>query len=98
MYDVRQTEEFVDWLDRLDKPVQARIALRLARVADGNLGDHHSVGGGVSEMRMTLGPGYRLYFAMRRNVLVVILAGGDKSSQGSDIDRARQLASELGDL
>lgn len=96
MYTVRQTPEFQDWLDGLtDRRAQVRIAARLRLVELGNLGDWKPVGGNVSEMRADVGPGYRLYFTRRRKVIVVMLAGGDKSSQKRDIKRAQRIASEL---
>lgn len=96
MYTLRQTQEFQDWLDELkDVRAQARIAARLRQVEMGNLGDWKSVGGAVSEMRVDTGPGYRLYFTQRGRTLIVMLVGGDKSSQKRDIKRAQQMAKEL---
>jgi putative addiction module killer protein len=96
MYIVRQTEEFQTWLDELtDKRAQIRIATRLRLAEAGNLGDWASVGSDVSEFRIHYGPGYRLYFTRRGNLLIIILAGGDKSSQKRDIKRAQKLATEL---
>lgn len=96
MYTVRQTEEFQTWLDDLsDKRAQIRIAARLRLAEAGSLGDWASVGGQVSELRVDFGPGYRLYFTRRGNLLIIMLAGGDKSSQKRDIRRAQKIASEL---
>lgn len=96
MYIVRQTPEFQVWLDGLtDRRAQARITARLRQVEFGNLGDWKSVGDKVSELRVDVGPGYRLYFTRRRNVIIVMLAGGDKSSQKRDIKRAQRIALEL---
>jgi len=100
VYTVRQTQEFRNWLDDLkDQKAQVRIATRLRHAELGNLGDWQPVSGNVSEMRVDIGPGYRLYFTRRRKVIIVMLAGGDKSSQKRDIKRAqliaRQLESEL---
>ena len=96
MYTVRQTQEFQDWLDGLaDQRAQVRIAARLRQVEFGNLGDWKSVGGNVSELRVDVGPGYRLYYTRRRNVIIVMLAGGVKSSQKRDINRAQRIAREL---
>ena len=96
MYTVRQTQEFQDWLDGLtDRRAQVRIAARLRQVEFGNLGDWKSVGGNVSELRVDVGPGYRLYYTRRRNVIIVMLAGGVKSSQKRDINRAQRIAREL---
>jgi len=98
MYTVRLTEEFQDWLDELsDKRAQLRVVARLRQAEAGNLGDWASVGGDVSEMRVHFGPGYRLYFTRRGSVLIIMLAGGDKSTQTRDIRRAQRLASEIGD-
>lgn len=98
MFIVRQTEEFVAWLDDLkDKRAQVRIAARLRQVEAGNLGDWQPVEGEVSELRVHYGPGYRLYFTRRGNVIVVVLSAGDKSTQKRDIRRALKMASEIGD-
>lgn len=95
---VRQTEEFRDWLDRLrDQRAQVRIAARIRHAEAGNLGDCKSVGDAVSEMRVDVGPGYRLDFTRRRNVVIILLCGGDKSMQQRDIRRAERIASEIGD-
>ncbi len=98
MFIVQQTEEFVAWLDGLkDKRAQVRIAARLRQVEGGNLGDWQPVEGAVSELRVHFGPGYRLYFMRQGNVIVVLLNGGDKSSQKKDIRRALKIAAEIGD-
>ena len=96
MFTVRQTLEFQAWLDALkDMRAQVRIAARLRLAEAGNLGDWKSVGGDVSEMRVDIGPGYRLYFTRRASILIVMLAGGDKSSQARDIKRAQRVLREL---
>ncbi|MBX3280758.1 MAG: type II toxin-antitoxin system RelE/ParE family toxin [Acidobacteria bacterium] len=96
MYTVRQTEEFQNWLDHLtDRRAQVRIAARIRQAELGNLGDWKPVGGNVSEMRVDIGAGYRLYFTRRRKVLIIMLAGGDKSSQRRDIKRAQRIADQL---
>ena len=96
MFTVRLTPEFESWLDGLrDKKAQVRIAARLRHAEAGNLGDSKVVGAGVSEMRVHFGPGYRLYFTRRGNVLIIMLAGGDKSSQARDIRRAQQILTPL---
>ena len=96
MYTVLQTQEFQDWLDALrDRRAQVRIAARIRQAEAGNLGDWKSVGGEVSEMRIAFGPGYRLYFARRGSIIIVMLAGGDKSTQSRDIKRAQKLLEGL---
>jgi putative addiction module killer protein len=98
MYIVRQTEEFVAWLDELkDKRAQVRIAARLRQAESGSLGDWQPVEGEVSELRVHYGPGYRLYFVRRGKIIVVMLNAGDKSTQKRDIRRALKLATEIGD-
>ena len=103
MYTVRQTEEFVLWLDDLeDKRAQVRIAARLRQVEAGmveagNLGDWQAIEGDVSELRVDFGPGYRLYFTRRGRIIIVMPNAGDKASQKRDIRRALKLAAELGD-
>ncbi|AVO42661.1 type II toxin-antitoxin system RelE/ParE family toxin [Simplicispira suum] len=92
MFTVRQTAEFQDWLDGLkDIKAQLRIVARLRLAEAGHLGDWKPVGNEVSEMRIALGPGYRLYFTKRQSILIVMLAGGDKSSQARDIKRAQKI-------
>ncbi len=82
---------FNEWLDELDdQNIVARVLARLARVRRGNLGDCKSVGEGVSELRVDYGPGYRVYFAQKGQVLVILLCGGDKRTQEKDIQRAKQ--------
>lgn len=96
MFTVLQTEEFRDWLDALkDMKAQVRIAARLRLAEAGNLGDWKPVGAGVSEMRADVGPGYRLYFTRRQNILVVMLAGGNKATQARGIKRAQKLLAQL---
>lgn len=96
MFTIRQTEEFQDWLDGLkDVKAQVRIVARLRLAEAGNLGDWKPVGGEVSEMRVAFGPGYRLYFTKRQNILIVMLAGGDKSTQARDIKRAQKILQQL---
>ncbi len=97
MFSVRQTEEFVAWLDSLkDKRAQIRIVARLRRIEAGSLGDWKPIEGDVSELRVDYGQGYRLYFIRRGAVIVVMLNAGAKSTQKRDIRRALRLASEMG--
>jgi putative addiction module killer protein len=79
---------FESWLASLDKPAQARIVARIARLVAGNFGDCKSVQGGVSELRIDFGPGYRVYYAMLGRTCVLILAAGDKKRQSADIATA----------
>ena len=96
MYEVRRTATFIDWLTGLrDVQSRARIAKRIDRIEQGNLGDARSVGGGVSELRFAFGPGYRVYYTMRGSVVVILLCGGDKGSQDRDIERAIGMAKEV---
>jgi putative addiction module killer protein len=96
MVEVRRTEEFSRWLHRLrDDNALARIVARIRRAELGNLGDCRSVGGGVMEMRVDYGPGYRVYFARQGDTIVILLCGGDKSTQHQDIDRAKELMEQL---
>lgn len=88
-----RSDEFDTWLAALkDKVVRARIALRIRSAEHGNFGDSEPVGEGVSEMRIHFGPGYRVYFTRRGEVLYLLLLGGDKSSQKRDIKRAIEMA------
>lgn len=96
MIDVRQTDDFARWLHRLkDADAAARILQRIRRAELGNMGDCKSVGDGVMEMRVDCGPGYRVYFARRGTTIVVLLCGGDKTTQQRDIARAKKLMEQL---
>jgi putative addiction module killer protein len=96
MFIVRQTQEFQDWLDRLrDLRAQIRIVARLRLAEAGNLGEWKPLGGEVSEMRVDIGPGYRLYFTRKRSIVIVMLAGGAKSTQARDIKRAQRILKQL---
>jgi putative addiction module killer protein len=95
MVEVRQTSRFTTWLAGLrDQRARARILKRLDRAKDGNFGDVAPVGEGVSEMRIFYGPGYRVYFVQQGDTVIVLLCGGDKSTQDDDITTAKQLAKE----
>ena len=96
MIEIRKTEVFVQWLDGLrDLQARARILVRIERLAAGNPGDVEPVGEGVSELRINYGPGYRVYFRQRGRELIILLAGGDKSTQARDIKSALRLARDL---
>ena len=96
MIEIRKTEKYAQWLDGLrDINARARIQIRVERLAAGNAGDVKSVGEGVSELRINYGPGYRVYFTKRGREWVILLAGGDKSTQASDIKTALRLAHNL---
>jgi putative addiction module killer protein len=89
---ILRTDVFNDWLRGLrDLKARARIDMRIKRLADGNPGDVRPVGQGVSELRLNFGPGYRVYYAAHGDELILLLAGGDKSTQESDIDEALAL-------
>ena len=96
--DIVQTEQFRAWLDGLrDRKARLRIDDRLRRLASGNAGDTNSVGGDVQELRLHFGPGYRIYYIWRDGFLIILLTGGDKSSQSRDIAKAKRLAKEADD-
>ena len=96
MRTIYTTATFDEWLDGLwDKQAARRIQARIDRTEEGNFGDHKSVGEGVSEMRIHHGPGFRLYFTIRGLEIVILLAGGDKSTQAQDIQNAQKLARQI---
>lgn len=96
MYTLKMLPEFMHWLNGLnDSLTRVRLARRLDRVQAGHLGDVKPVGDGVFEMREMFGPGWRMYYVQRGAVLIVMLGGGDKSSQRRDIVKAVQLAEQL---
>jgi putative addiction module killer protein len=96
MYTIRQTPEFKDWLTNVkDGLTRRRLATRLRKAELGNLGDVKSVGEGVFEMREFFGPGWRMYYIQRGELLIVMLGGGDKSSQSADIAKAIELATNI---
>jgi putative addiction module killer protein len=90
---VEKTEEYREWLDALkDRAGRARILVRVDRLIQGNPGEHRHLTDGVSEMKIDFGPGYRVYYAQRGTRLLLLLAGGDKSTQQRDISKAKLLA------
>ena len=94
-YQVARTEAFIRWFDAMrDRKGQTIIARRIERVSGGNLGDVKSLGGGLHELRIAYGPGYRIYFTFEDDVLVILLTGGDKGSQKRDITVAREMIEE----
>ncbi len=96
MIEIRKTAAFVRWLDRLkDLRARARVQVRIERLAQGHPGDVKPVGEGVSEMRIDCGPGYRVYFVKQGHEIIVLLAGGSKRTQVSDIRKAIELARNL---
>lgn len=95
MIEIKQTATYLAWERRLkDQLAKAAIAARVFRLANGLAGDVSPVGQGVSELRIHYGPGYRVYFQQRGNEIVILLCGGDKSSQSRDIETAKRLAIE----
>jgi|ERR1700728_1273502 putative addiction module killer protein len=95
VFEIRQTERFARWFVSLrDNRARMRVQARIRRLSVGNFGDVRPVGEGVSELRIDYGPGYRVYFVQRGPSLVILLAGGDKSTQNRDIETARFMARE----
>ena len=95
MYEIEQTEEFEAWLSNLkDRRVAARIASEIGKMGRGLIADWKSLGRGIQELRLTYGPGYRLYFTFRNDILILLLCGGDKSTQRNDIKKAGELKEE----
>ena len=96
MIQILQTEAYAKWFSGLrDRVARARIDIRIRRLSLGNSGDAKPVGDGVSELRANPGPGYQIYFIQRGEVVIVLLAGGDKSSQEKDIRNAQALTKDL---
>jgi putative addiction module killer protein len=95
MYEVKESDLFSKWLLKL-KDIQGKVAIirRVKRVRAGNFGDHKSVGDKVSELRITTGPGYRVYYTQQGDEIIILLVGGDKSSQSKDIEKAKEMAKE----
>ena len=95
---IRRTDVFAEWLMGLrDRQGRAKILARIDRLEEGNPGETRSVGRGVVEMKIDFGPGYRVYFTKRGEVLILLLCGGDKSTQDEDIRRAKSLAAQWPD-
>ncbi len=98
MIEVRQTEQFSKWLDGLrDRQARQKLTARIDRLVFGNLGDIKPVGGGLSEIRVHYGPGYRVYLKQHGEAWIVLLCGGTKGSQKTDIAKAKDLANKLED-
>ena len=96
MIEIRKTDVYLQWIDALqDVKGRARILVRIERLAAGNPGDVQPVGEGVSELRMDFGPGYRVYYKKKGQEIIILLAGGDKSTQAKDIEKAKELARNL---
>ena len=96
MYTVLETDTFIDWVNSLrDRPTRIRLRRRLGKAARGNLGDVKPVGDGIWDMREFFGPGWRMYYLQRGELVIMMLGGGDKSSQASDIEAAKAIAKEL---
>ena len=98
MYIIKQTDTFSKWLKKL-KDIKGKVSIlrRIDRIKDGNFGDYKSVGNGVNELRITTGPGYRVYYMQKDGEIVILLVGGDKSGQNDDITKAKQILKELKD-
>jgi len=96
MYTVLETDAFIEWVNSLrDRPTRIRLRRRLGKAARGNLGDVKPVGEGIWDMREFFGPGWRMYYLQRGELVIMMLGGGDKSSQASDIEAAKAIAKEL---
>ena len=96
MLEIRKTETYAQWIDNVrDLQARARVQVRIERLAAGNPGDVKAVGEGVSGLRIDYGPGYRVYFTKRGRELIILLAGGDKTTQPADIKVALRLARNL---
>jgi putative addiction module killer protein len=98
MYKIKETTYFSKWLSKL-KDVRGKVTIfrRITRLKDGNFGDHKSLGNNISELRISVGPGYRVYFTKKNNEIIILLVGGDKSTQSRDIEKAKLLAKEYFD-
>jgi len=96
MFVIKETKVFSKWLLKL-KDIKAKVAIlrRINRIRQGNFGDTKGVGNNISELRITVGAGYRVYYTKRENKIVILLVGGDKSTQSKDIIRAKELLKEI---
>lgn len=95
-FSLEETLEFAKWLEGLrDRKAKVKIADRIKRASNGNFGDHRSVNGGVFEMRIDYGPGYRVYYFQRDKELVILVCGGDKRTQDADVAFAKRLKEEI---
>jgi len=98
MFKIRTTPVFDAWFDNLrDRQIQARVQTRIRRLSMGNAGDHRNLKGGVSELRLDVGSGYRVYYCLRDQTVYLLLCGGDKRTQQADIERAQTLACQYWD-
>ena len=96
MLKIQMTTVYRDWIDALrDRQARARIQVRIERLANGNAGQYRRISAAVSELKIDYGPGYRVYYTEHRGELIILLAGGDKSSQRRDIETAIMLADDL---
>ena len=96
VFTIRQTGTYRNWFSKLkDKRAQSRVDIRIRRLSLGNAGDVKPVETGVSELRINYGPGYRVYYTAIGDEIIILLAGGDKSTQSKDIEKAKELASNL---
>lgn len=95
MYEVKESEVFSKWLLKL-KDIRGKVSIirRIKRVREGNFGDHKSLGNQINELRITTGPGYRVYYTQQGSEIIVLLVGGDKSTQSNDIEKAKEIAKE----
>jgi putative addiction module killer protein len=96
MIEIRQTEQYAKWFKSLkDRTARLRIDVRIRRLSLGNPGDVKPVGDGISELRINYGPGYRIYFTQRNDELILLLVGGDKSTQWKDIAKAKEIGKSI---
>lgn len=98
MMEIRQTETYRKWFDSLrDRNARIRIDIRIRRLSLGNPGDVKQIGEGISELRIDYGPGYRVYYVKKKNQIIILLAGGDKTTQSRDIQKAQALVRKVED-